>query len=166
MEKKIICRDKDDSKYEVSEEELKFRPSIYGILIEDQKILLSKQWDGYDFPGGGIKIYETVEEALQREFFEETGLKVEPLKVICIKTDFFHPIHSLKHKHEYWNCQLIYFLVKRVGGKISKDNFSAEEKEYADLAEWIDFKKVDKKKIYSGIADSKGLIKEAANLSD
>jgi len=163
---KVICHDIDGKLHKVNVNKLIFRPSVYGVLIEKGKILLLKQKIGYDFPGGGMELGETLEQTLKREFFEETGLKVEPLKVICIKTDFFHPIHSLKHKHEYWNCQLIYFLVKRVGGKISKDNFSAEEKEYADLAEWIDFKKVDKIKIYSGIADSKGLIKEAANLSD
>jgi 8-oxo-dGTP diphosphatase len=151
MNKKIICRDKDENKYKVNEERLKFRPSVYGILIENNKILLSKQWDGYDFPGGGIKIHETIEGALKREFFEETGIKVQPVKVLHVDTDFFHPVHSLKHKDEYWNCQLIYFLVKKVGGKLSKSNFDKEEKIYADLAEWISIEDIEKIKFYSPV---------------
>ncbi|OGF20465.1 hypothetical protein A2316_01400 [Candidatus Falkowbacteria bacterium RIFOXYB2_FULL_38_15] len=164
--KKIICRDGDNNKYEVSENELRFRPSVYGILIEENKVLLSKQWDGYNFPGGGIKIYETVEEALQREFFEETGLKIEPMKIIRVKTDFFRPTLSPSHKDEYWNCQLIYFLVKKISGEISKDNFDEEEKEYADFAEWIDIKDFHKLKICNGLKDNLELIEEAIILSN
>lgn len=63
--KKVICRDHEEKLYEVGVDKLKFRPSVYGILIEDGKVLLSRQWEGYDFPGGGIELGETVEEVLK-----------------------------------------------------------------------------------------------------
>lgn len=142
MSKKVICHNLDNEKFEVEASRLIFRPSVYGILIEYNKILLSKQWDGYDFPGGGTDKNETLDEALKREFFEETGIKVEVGQVVHAETSFFHPSHSTKHSDKYWNCPLIYFLVKRIGGKISKDNFDEDEKNYADLPEWIELEKI------------------------
>ena len=89
--KKVVCRNKDGEEKEVLASELKFRPSVYGILIEHNKVLLSKQWDGYDFPGGGVEIYETMEEALKREFLEETGLKVRVRQIIHGETSMYLP---------------------------------------------------------------------------
>lgn len=160
MSKRIICRDLKNNKFKVNANKLTFRPSVYGILIKDNKVLLSKQWNGYDMPGGGVKIYETLEEALKREFFEETGLKIKVLDPIYVKTDFFRPSHSAKHRYEYWNCPMIYYLVKKVGGKISKDNFDDEEKIYANLPEWVDIKKIGKLKFFNSI-DSSLVIKKA-----
>jgi len=163
MSRKVICHDLDNNNYEVEVDKLIFRPSVYGILIESGKILLSKQWDGYDMPGGGVDIHETLEEALKREFFEETGLKVEVLTPVHAETSFFHPSHSTKHKDEYWNCPLVYYLVKQVGGKISKDNFDEEEKDYADLPEWIDLEKIDRLKFFNSV-DSVSVINKAKDL--
>jgi len=129
----------------------RFRPSVYGILIEDDKILLSKQWDGYDFPGGGVEIYETLEEALVREFFEETGLKVKVLAPVYQKTSFFNPNYFEKYKGQYWNCPMMYSLVKKIGGELSTNNFDEGEKAYADLAEWIDLEKFKDIKIINEV---------------
>jgi 8-oxo-dGTP diphosphatase len=149
--KKIICHDFDNNQHEVEISKLKFRPSVYGILIENNKILLSKQWDGYDVPGGGINIDETIESALKREFFEETGIRIELLCPVHCETSFFHPNILPKDENEFWNCQLIYFLVKKIGGKISKDNCDEEEKEYINTPEWIDLDKIDQIKFFNSI---------------
>lgn len=161
--KKVICHNLDKEEFEVDADKLIFRPSVYGILIEDDKILLSKQWDGYDFPGGGVEKNETLEQALEREFFEETGIKVEVGRVVHAATSFFNPSHSTKHSDEYWNCPLIYFLVKRIGGKISKANFDEEEKNYADLPEWIQLDKVFTLKFMNS-ADSVAVINKALKI--
>ncbi len=163
MNKKIICRDLDNNKFEIESNRLIFRPSVYGFLIKDNKILLSKQWDGYDMPGGGVDIHETIEEALKREFFEETGIKVELLQPVHCETSFFHPSYSKKNKNQYWNCPLIYYLVKRVGGEISRDNFDEEEKDYIDLPEWIDLDKIKQIKFINSV-DSVAIIQKAQRL--
>jgi len=151
MGKKIVCHDIKGEETAVDSNQLIFRPSVYGILIEDGKVLLSKQWDGYDFPGGGVNMNETLEEALKREFIEETGLEIEIGKVMCCGTSFFDPKYSKKSKGQYWNCQLIYFLVKQVGGEISIDNCDENEKGYINLPEWIELEKINDLKIYSSI---------------
>lgn len=160
---KIICHNHEGKIFEVDSSDLIFRPSMYGVLIEGDKILLSKQFDGYDFPGGGVNINETLDEALKREFFEETGFKVNVLMPFYCKTSFFHPTHSLKHKNEYWSCILIYCLVERLSGSISKENFDEEEKKYVDLPEWININEVSKLKFYNSV-DSPAVIAKAVEL--
>ncbi|MFA6306341.1 MAG: NUDIX domain-containing protein [Patescibacteria group bacterium] len=155
----VVCRDINGKLYKVDAKKLTFRPSIYGILIEKNKILLSKQWDGYDFPGGGAELHETIEDTLKREFWEETGFKVKRGKIIYVGSSLFHSTMRKK----YWNCQLFYFLVKKTGGKLSKDNFDEYEKKYTDMAEWIDIKKLNRIKFYNllGNRGSGKLIKNA-----
>lgn len=155
----IICHDKNRKKYSVLKSKLRFRPSIYGIIIRGNSILLSKQWDGYDFPGGGIEKGETQEEALKREIKEETGLDVKVGKLVDCFDSFFRP-YFVK---EFWHCHLIYFLCKNPKGKISKANFDEYEKRYADLAEWIPLNKINKIKFYNTI-ESQKLIKKALKI--
>jgi len=151
MSEKIICHDINNKKEEVDSGKFRFRPSVYGILIEDNKILLSKQWDGYDFPGGGVEIHETLEKALVREFFEETGLRVEVLAPVYQKTSFFNPNYFEKYKGQYWNCPMMYSLVRKIGGELSVNNFDEGEKVYADLAEWVGLEKLKDIKIINEI---------------
>ena len=158
--KKIVCHDIENNEYEVDGNQLMFRPSAYGLLIEDGKILLSKQFDGYDFPGGGVDVHETIHEAVRREFFEETGLEVEVLDVIHCETSFFHPAHSKKCAEQFWHSPLMYFLVKQLGGTLSTDYFDEEEKEYAAMAQWVRVEDVDNVKFINSV-DSPALIRKA-----
>ena len=153
--KKVICHNMEKENIEVDASELSWRPSVYGILIKDDKILLSRQWDGYDFPGGGMHIHETMEEALIREFWEETGLKVKVGKVAHAESEFFIP----RFHKDKWNCILVYFFCEYVSGELSKDNVDEFEKEYMEIAEWVSVDDVDKIRFYNGI-DSPALIRK------
>lgn len=159
---KVICHDIEDNEQEIDSEKFLHRPSVYGILIEDGKILLSKQYDGYDFPGGGIELHEIIDQALVREFWEETGLKIKSGETIYTDTSFF-----IDARGQSFNCTLIYKIVEKVSGELSKDNLDPEEKKYADMPEWIDLKDIGKIKFYNGldergsVIDSKALIQKA-----
>lgn len=141
---KMTCEDIDGKEHVVNASELSFRPTVYGVLVEKDKVLLSKKWDGYDFPGGGMEIEETITEALKREFWEESGLKVEIGDVLLCENSFF----KNPFKEEYYNSVLMYFSCKKIGGRITTDNFDEHEKEYADMPEWVDINKVDELKFY------------------
>lgn len=143
--KKVFIYDKDGNSEEVNSSELDFRPSVYGVVIEDGKVLLSKQWDGYDFPGGGIEKHETIEQALKREFWEEAGLDVEVLDLVHAQTSFYQ-YHGGK-----FNCILLYYLCKRVGGELSIDNADETEKEYMQMPEWIDLNSISDIIFYNSI---------------
>jgi nucleoside triphosphatase len=79
--KKLIPKDK-----------LFFRPSAYGILVNDGKILLVKtrSTGKYFFPGGAVELGERIEEALKREVIEETGLEIEIEHLFHFKEVFFY----------------------------------------------------------------------------
>lgn len=156
--KKVKYTDKDGNIGEVSADELKFRPSVYGILIKDDKILLSKQWDGYDFPGGGIDLGETMDEALEREYWEETGLKVKRQEVVSCESSFYY-----SDKRGYMHSTLIYYLCEKVGGELNLDNIAESEREYIDMPEWIDLKDIENIKFYNSI-DSVEIINKAIRI--
>jgi len=156
----ITCRDVHGKESQVPVNKFRFRPSAYGILIKDKKILLSRQWDGHDFPGGGIEIDENIEEALKREFIEETGIEVDLIKPIHCETDFFNPDYVDKYKGQYWNCVMMYYLVRKIGGKLTKDNLCDTEQEYADMPEWVELDKIYDMKFFNSV-DSVALIEKA-----
>jgi len=159
MRRAIICHDVYKKKYRVSVEKLKFRPSVYGLVIEKGKILLSKQGDGYDFPGGAIEIDENLNEALKREFFEETGLKIKILDLIDCKSSFF----KFRFDDIFVNSILIYFQCKIVGGKISTKNLSEYENIFMEKPEWIELKNIKSIKFYNSV-NSVQIINKALNL--
>lgn len=131
---KIDTYDVYNNKYTVDIDKLDLSVHVYGITVENGKILISPQYDGYDFPGGTAKNGETHVETLIREFKEETGYLVEPIKLFNVYTSFFHHQKTNKDYQSY----LIYYFVKIVDGKISNEGFDEDEKEYAKTAKWID----------------------------
>ena len=66
--------------------------TVDGIIIRDGKILLIKRncnpfKNRWALPGGYIEYGEKVEDAVIREIFEETGLKVEIEKLFAVYSD-------------------------------------------------------------------------------
>jgi len=163
MKKEVICHDNQKNEFLVEVEKFRFRPSVYGLLIRDKKILLSPQHDGYDFPGGGVNMDESLIEALQREFWEETGLTVEVGGIVEAHSSFYKPSNRTGHiQDEHWNCQLLYFIVQQTGGELSLDYIDEDEKGYLALATWVDIDKLSNLKFYNqlGTKGSISLIEE------
>lgn len=106
------------------------------ILIQNNKLALIKRVRSgntyYVFPGGGIKVGETPENAAEREAMEETGLVVKVLRRI--------------EKIDYDGTQY-FFLAEIVGGKFGV----GKGEEYTDrkrnrgmyLPVWVDIRELD-----------------------
>ena len=67
-----------------AEENTNWSQSVTGIVIRDNKVLLARHTYGPGkgkliVPGGYVKWQESPQEALKREYMEETGVEVEPL---------------------------------------------------------------------------------------
>ncbi len=118
-----------------------------GILIEGDKVLLikHKKLGKWLYPGGHVEENETPREAAEREFLEETGLKVnvvgerfdtndpsvspEPLPITISMETVNYP--DVTHLH----YDMI-FLVNRIGGSLLDGKwFSHEEIEQLDTYE-------------------------------
>ena len=93
----------------------KLRVRVCGICIENDKILmvnhhsLTKGDDFWGPPGGGMDFGESVEENLKREFVEETGLKIEIEKFMCVHEYLCPPLHAIE----------LFFKVNRINGKLN-----------------------------------------------
>lgn len=119
----------------------KVRLRVCGYLVENEKVLLVCHRglgpDGvfWNPPGGGLEFGETVEEALKREFREETGLEVEPGPFL-----FFH-----EHIDERFHALELFFEVKRIRGEArlgSDPEVSGNSVMMIDLA-WFSRKDLD-----------------------
>lgn len=104
--------------------------------------MISPQFDGYDWPGGTFELGEDTIQTLRREFKEETGFEVEPIKLLDVETSLFHHYKRGTDHHSV----LIFYLVKIVGGELSDEGFDVDEKEYARLAEWKSLSEIRKMK--------------------
>lgn len=152
---KIICRDLAGKKYPVDSRRLSFRPSVYGVIIRDRKVLLFKQWDGYDLPGGGVDLGETLEAAAKREIWEETGYRVAIGNLIAAETSFYRFQNIDPHGKRFAHCFMLYYTARITGGRPSKKNFDRHEKKFADLPEWIGLTDLDKIKIYNSLGQKR-----------
>jgi 8-oxo-dGTP diphosphatase len=90
----------------------KVRLRVCGLCWDGDSLLLVKHRMGNgDFwapPGGGVEYQEPLEEALRREFIEETGLKISIEKFLFGCEFIRHPLHALE----------LYFDATKVGGKL------------------------------------------------
>ena len=141
----VVCSDIAGKQYTIAVEQLSFRPAVYAVIIQDERILLSKQWDGYDFPGGGINLGESNVDAVKREVFEETGLQVRVDRIVSVNNSFFKLPYAEKFVHSIH----MYYACTVVGGELSTAHFDANEKKYAELAEWIPIAQFEQLKFYT-----------------
>ena len=87
-----------------------FRIGVFGIIIEDGNVLLGlrRDIDWWNLPGGGMELGETVDEALQREVLEETGLQVRVGRLVGV--------YSKPQKQE----MVLTFLCQIAGGELTE----------------------------------------------
>ncbi|MCP4362342.1 MAG: NUDIX domain-containing protein [Chloroflexi bacterium] len=88
----IECRSIYGDTRQIPREKLVFRPSVYGVIVHQGRILLlnSRSANLLALPGGGIDIGEPMEQALKREVREETGLDVKIIRFLHFEESFFY----------------------------------------------------------------------------
>lgn len=121
MTEKITCVDRHGGLHEVDKSTLKTRISASGVLEHQGKYLMiqtpgSELWE---FPGGGLELGETIQDALEREFIEETGYEVTMGNFITVREGFFFSDSS---GSAYYTLRLFYeVLLKKQDQEIASD---------------------------------------------
>lgn len=107
------------------------------IVVEGDRILLVKTHlgsrDDYELPGGGIESGETPEEAAIRELFEETGIRGE---IIRLAAKYYN---GFAQEYNYS------FLIRNIGGDITRQYNVEGEKDYIRAVEWKKLNEISEK---------------------
>lgn len=99
------------------------RLTVDGVVVERRRVLLVRRkfppFRGcWALPGGFVEIGETVECAVVREVFEETGLKVSVKKLVGVYSD---PARDPR-RHTVSVC----FMCRKLGGRLRSGSDSKE----------------------------------------
>ncbi|MDD6619959.1 MAG: NUDIX hydrolase [Eubacteriales bacterium] len=132
-------------------ENTNWHQSVTGVLISDNKVLLARHTYGAGknlliVPGGYLNYNETPQEAVVREYKEETGITVEPKDIIAIRFNF---------KDWY-----VAFSLDYVSGEATSDNDENSEVVWLDIDEALtreDVPDLTKKLIQSAINKNNAL---------
>lgn len=130
---------------DVPKAKFRFRPSVYGLIKNGNKVCLCKNRSSgkYWFPGGGVEIGEGLKEALIREIDEEAGLQaVEIGEQIGVIENFYYygpkdeamhaflffyechsPLHELKTNEQVQDDEAMDFEWMEIG-KIKREDFT------------------------------------------
>ncbi len=126
-----------------------FRLRACAVIVRDNKILMCKnEVDDYFYSvGGAVRHGETVEDAVIREVFEETGKYLDIDRLLFIHQNFFDS-DSTKSMLNQLNCHEIsfYFLMKD-----NNENLISVEKAINGMLEttiWLAFNDFKTKKVY------------------
>ncbi|MBQ8344403.1 MAG: NUDIX hydrolase [Clostridia bacterium] len=125
--------------------------SVTGVVIRDDKVLLARHTYGSGkdmliIPGGYVNIGETPQDALVREYIEETQIKIKPVNIIGIRFNM----------HDWY----IAFRAEYISGEASSDNDENSEVLWIDIDEALsrdDVPELTKKLILSAISKNSGL---------
>lgn len=128
--------------------------SVTGVVIKDGKVLLARHTYGGGkglliIPGGYVNFGETPQEALKREYMEETHIEVEPREIIGIRFNM----------HDWY----IAFRADYISGEAVSDNDENSEVLWLDVAEALsrdDVPELTKKLIESAVNENNGFHRE------
>ncbi len=131
--------------------------SVTGVVIKDNKVLLARHTYGGGkglliVPGGYVNVDETPQEALVREYMEETKVMVKPLDIIGIRFNM----------HDWY----IAFRAEYMSGDATSDHEENSEVLWVDVEEALareDVPELTKKLIESAVKQEAGLHKEEYN---
>ena len=131
--------------------------SVAGVVIKDNKVLLARHTYGNGkgmliIPGGYVNYGETPQQALKREYMEETSIEVEPQNIIVIRFNM----------HDWY----IVFYAEYISGEAQSDHDENSEVLWLDVKHALlrdDVPELTKKMIESATLKQCGLQYEDYN---
>ena len=125
--------------------------SVSAVVIKNGKVLLARHNYGIGkgkliIAGGYVNIGETPQEALIREYMEETQIKIKPINIIAVRFNM----------HDWY----IVFRAEYISGEAQSDNDENSEVEWINITDALsreDVPDLTKKLIKSAISEKEGL---------
>lgn len=143
MDEFVTCYTLKGEAKRVKKVDLSFRPSTYGIVIHEGKILMTvvRSTGRYSLPGGGIEIGELMEAALKREMMEECGIEIEIIAPAFFKETFFY----YEPLEKAWQCHLFVSICRPLSFDLSDE--LNEEGDEEERPQWVDIQSLQAKDI-------------------
>lgn len=132
----------------VPTESLIFRPSVYGLIESNGKILVMKMKSTgkYTLPGGGIEKGETFLTALKREVREEINIGITNEKFFAAKESFFF----YNPWNEAWHSLLFFYTCKPESLEVvDVEKLSGDETESTEPM-WLDINSLNPEDFFDG----------------
>ncbi len=121
-----------------------YRPNVGIVLCNERgQVFWARRCgrDGWQFPQGGIRAYETPEQAMFRELHEEVGLEPHLVEVLGRTSDWLHydiPGEYLRRSGAFRGQKQVWFLI-RLLGRDDDVRLDASHKPEFDDWRWIDY---------------------------
>ncbi len=140
----MISRDLEGNEYVVTAQDLSWRPSAYGIVIRDNKILLVKEQGKFHLPGGGIELGEDPKTAVMRELKEETGVTTIHPELIDVASSLFSfGAYNNPPKVQHVHSLLLYYACTYVSRDAKDIHLDAYEIACSLTSEWVAITQLD-----------------------
>lgn len=132
MIKTIRCHNLQGQEVEVAVDAIQYRPAVYGLFVEDGKLLVYRSPNSGTLmlPGGQVEQGERVIEALHREVLEEVGMEISQADFFYADDDFYY--HEKKKQAYQMFCYYYLCGLKRDDENIIVHNGA----EVADV-QWV-----------------------------
>ena len=135
----------------MSNENTNWGQSVTAVVIRDGKVLLARHTYGSGngkliIPGGYVNFGETPQDALKREFREETQVEIEPKEIIGIRFNM----------HDWY----VAFKADYISGEATSDNDENSEVVWMDIDEALvreDVPMLTKELIAAAVKETGGL---------
>lgn len=131
----VKCRNNFGEEVSLSKGKFVFRPSVYGIIIKDDSVLLlrnksnGKLW----VPGGGVNLGERILDGLAREITEEAGIEVEIGNLLFFRENFFY----YQPLDEAYHAFLFFYLCKPKSAELLADHLVDDFE--SEKPRWVPF---------------------------
>lgn len=123
-----------------------------GVLLRDNKILIQRDKDGteYALPGGHVKIGETSEESLIREYKEETGADIVCNRLIWTEETFWNWNGKDAHSIAF------YYLISLTNDSDIPDDYFVSHKDNCNVVlKWVTIDEIKQLTIYPAFLKDK-----------
>lgn len=119
------------------------RNAAKALVLHDGKILINKCVDDrgevyFDLPGGGQHQFETIEDAVKREVFEETGYQVNVVGLVAVAEEI-HDNHIIRERYFDYSHRIFHIFLATLAEshrqKESEMDFQQESSMWVELDE-------------------------------